>query len=68
MRLDRLTIKSREALATAEALARREAHQEVTSLHMLAALIDQQEGLVSPLLEKAGIDVRQLAQFLAGIL
>jgi ATP-dependent Clp protease ATP-binding subunit ClpB len=60
MRLDRLTVKSRDALATAEALARRQTHQEVTSLHLLMALLDQQDGLIPPLLEKAGIDVRLL--------
>ena len=54
MRLDRLTVKSRDALATAESLARRRSHQEVTSLHLLMALLEQQEGLVAPLLDKAG--------------
>jgi ATP-dependent Clp protease ATP-binding subunit ClpB len=54
MRLDRLTVKSRDALATAESLARRRSHQEVTGLHLLAALLEQQEGLVTPLLDKAG--------------
>jgi len=60
MRLDRLTVKSRDALATAEALARRSTQQEVTSLHLLAALLQQEDGLCTPLLEKAGIDVRLL--------
>jgi ATP-dependent Clp protease ATP-binding subunit ClpB len=60
MRLDRLTVKSRDALAAAESMARREGHQEVTGLHMLMALLDQEGGLVTPLLEKAGIDVRLL--------
>jgi len=60
MRLDRLTVKSQDALATAEALARRHAHQEVTSLHLLAALLAQEDGLCTPLLDKAGIDVRRL--------
>jgi ATP-dependent Clp protease ATP-binding subunit ClpB len=60
MRLDRLTVKSRDALATAESLARRRAHQEVSSLHLLSALLDQQDGLTTPLCEKAGVDVRLL--------
>jgi len=60
MRLDRLTVKSRDALASAEAVARRGSHQEVTSLHLLAALLEQEEGLIAPLLEKVGIDVRLL--------
>jgi ATP-dependent Clp protease ATP-binding subunit ClpB len=69
MRLDRLTVKSRDALATAEALARRGGHQEVTSLHLLQALLEQSEGLIPPLLDKTGIDVpalrRDLEQALA---
>ena len=62
MRLDRLTIKSRDAIASAEALARRFSNQEVSSLHLLQALIDQQDGLVTPLLEKAGANVHQLRE------
>ena len=55
MRLDKLTVKSREALGDAESIARKINHQEVSGLHLLAALIDQQGGIVSPLLEKAGV-------------
>jgi ATP-dependent Clp protease ATP-binding subunit ClpB len=55
-----LTVKSRDALATAEALARRQGHPEVTSLHLLSALMDQPEGLIPPLLEKTGVDVRAI--------
>jgi len=70
MRLDRLTVKSRDALATAESLARRRSHQEVTSLHLLAALLEQQEGLVGPLLDKSGVGLSRihasLEQCLAG--
>jgi ATP-dependent Clp protease ATP-binding subunit ClpB len=69
MRLDRLTVKSRDALATAEALGRRGGHQEVSSLHLLQALLEQSEGLIPPLLDKTGIDVpalrRDLEQALA---
>ncbi|MCC6747569.1 MAG: ATP-dependent chaperone ClpB [Deltaproteobacteria bacterium] len=60
MRLDRLTVKSKDALTSAEALARRLAHQEVTSLHVLGALLDQQDGLTAPLLEKTGIGLGPL--------
>ena len=52
MRLDKLTTKSQEALADADILARKNNHQEVTSLHMLAALIDQGDGTVRPVLER----------------
>ena len=57
MRFDRLTVKSREALANAEALARHDGHQEVTSLHLLAALIGQHDGLAGPILQRAGLQL-----------
>jgi len=61
MRMDRLTVKSREALAASETLARRQGHQEVTGLHLLAALAAQQDGLIPPLLEKAGVNMGLLS-------
>jgi ATP-dependent Clp protease ATP-binding subunit ClpB len=54
MRLDRLTTKSRDALTAAESVARAHDHQEVTTLHLLEALLEQEEGLVPALLERAG--------------
>jgi ATP-dependent Clp protease ATP-binding subunit ClpB len=51
MRLDRLTTKSRDALTAAEALARRRDHQEVTSLHLLEALLVQEGGMVPALFQ-----------------
>jgi ATP-dependent Clp protease ATP-binding subunit ClpB len=68
MRLDRLTVKSRDALATAEAQARRLGHQEVSSLHLLLALMEQQEGLCPALLEKTGVDVHRMRAELEGAL
>ena len=56
MRLDKLTVKSREALGDADTLARRLGHQEVCGAHLLAALIDQSGGVVRPLLERAGVN------------
>ena len=60
MRIDKLTVKSREAIAAAEAVARRADHQEVKPLHVLAALLDQSDGLVKPLLERAGVAIDRL--------
>ncbi|MBI3927177.1 MAG: ATP-dependent chaperone ClpB [Armatimonadetes bacterium] len=60
MDLGKLTVKSREALTSAEALARRHEHQEVTSLHLLRALLEQEGGLVAPLVERSGLSLPQL--------
>ncbi len=56
MRLDRFTIKSQEALGVAEELARGASNQEITSEHILLALIGQEGGVVGPLLERLGVE------------
>ncbi len=60
MRLDKLTVKSREALAEADAIARKISHQEITDLHMLAAMVDQSEGMVNPILTRLGVPAEML--------
>jgi ATP-dependent Clp protease ATP-binding subunit ClpB len=55
MDLNRLTEKSQEALHGAQALATRRNHQGVGVEHVLAALMDQHEGLAVALLAAAGI-------------
>jgi ATP-dependent Clp protease ATP-binding subunit ClpB len=54
---DRLTVKSAEALNEAVALARRAGNPLVYDLHLLLALLGQDEGIVSPILQKLGINV-----------
>ncbi|MDJ0765796.1 MAG: ATP-dependent chaperone ClpB [Myxococcota bacterium] len=60
MRLDKLTVKSREALGQADAIARKMQHQEVLGLHLLAALVDQEGGVVRPVLERAGVSTQMI--------
>jgi ATP-dependent Clp protease ATP-binding subunit ClpB len=54
-RPDKMTVKSQEALALAEGSARKHGNQEITAAHFLAALLDQEGGLVQPILEKLGV-------------
>jgi ATP-dependent Clp protease ATP-binding subunit ClpB len=56
MRLDKLTIKAQEAVQAAHDLAGTRGHQELTPEHVLAALLDQQDGVSSALLRKLGAD------------
>ncbi|MEY2407013.1 MAG: ATP-dependent Clp protease ATP-binding subunit ClpB, partial [Acidimicrobiaceae bacterium] len=56
METDRLTQKSQEALHDAQTKALRFGHTEVDGEHLLAALLDQPEGLVPRLLAQAGGD------------
>ncbi len=48
---DRLTAKSRQAIADAESFARQQRHPEITPAHLLAALLSQAEGLMLPLVD-----------------
>jgi len=55
MQMDKYTIKSQEALAAAASAAGGAGQQELTPEHLLAALLAQPEGLVTPLLKKLGV-------------
>src|SRR5919202_479059 len=57
---DRLTVKSAEALNEAIADARRNGNPLVYDLHLLRALLDQDEGIVVPVLQKLGVSVTAL--------
>ena len=56
MQLDRFTIKSQEALQAAIRVAADRRNTETAPAHLLLALLDQQEGIVSPVLRKVGAD------------
>src|ERR687894_754178 len=60
MQIDRFTIKSQEALKSALALAPEHRHPQVSPLHLLAALLDQEGGLVVPVLSKIGVSADAL--------
>jgi ATP-dependent Clp protease ATP-binding subunit ClpB len=49
------TVKTRHALAHAQAMTQELGHPEVTTIHLLAAAAAQDGGLVKPLLERAGV-------------
>src|SRR5919109_629206 len=53
-RFDKFTLKAREAVQQAQALADRESQQQIDPEHLLAALLAQPEGVVGPILGKLG--------------
>ncbi|MFL5466269.1 MAG: ATP-dependent chaperone ClpB [Gemmatimonadaceae bacterium] len=59
---DRLTVKATEALNEAVDLARRAGNPLVYDLHLLMALLTQDEGIVVPILQKLGLSVAQLRE------
>ena len=61
MQMDRLTIKAQEALQAAQAVAQRFSHQEIDGEHLLLSLLEQREGLTTPLLQKLGVRPETLA-------
>ncbi len=56
MQPDRFTIKSQEAVASAQRLAAEHRNPEVAPPHLLLALLDAEDGLVAPVLQKLGAD------------
>jgi ATP-dependent Clp protease ATP-binding subunit ClpB len=56
MQPDRFTIKSQEALAAAQRVASARRNSEVAPNHVLVALLEQEGGIVVPVLRKVGAD------------
>ena len=54
MRLDKFTVKAQEAIQAAQSLADQHEHQALEPEHLLAALLQQREGVVAPILGKLG--------------
>lgn len=60
MRFDRLTSRFQIALADAQSNAVGRDHQFIEPVHVMLALLNQENGSVSPLLQQAGVNVAQL--------
>ncbi len=55
IRWDKFTVKAQEAVQRANQLAGEHGNPELAPLHLLAALVEDKEGIVAPVLEKIGI-------------
>lgn len=55
MRFDKLTIKAQEAFGEAQNIASTADNQLIEPAHLLKALITQKDGIVTPILEKMGV-------------
>src|SRR5579863_1567669 len=60
MRIDKLTTKFQEALADAQSLAVGNGNQYMEPVHLLAALVAQEDGSSRSLLSRAGVHVQAL--------
>jgi ATP-dependent Clp protease ATP-binding subunit ClpB len=57
MRLDKFTLRAQEAIQAASELAERNQNQHVEPEHLLAAMLEQPESIVKPVLGKLGVNV-----------
>ncbi|ANH37384.1 Chaperone protein ClpB [Nocardioides dokdonensis FR1436] len=57
---EKFTTRSREAIETAQRLATTSGHSHTEPVHLLVALLGQEDGIARSLVTKAGIDVQQL--------
>ena len=57
MRFDRFTIKAQETLQTAQSLASDAQSPELGVQHLMLALMDQTDGIVTPIFQKLGADI-----------
>ncbi len=62
MRTERFTQKATEAINAAQQLAEGEGHAQLEALHLLYALVEQPDGVVPTVLERAGHDPAALAE------
>jgi ATP-dependent Clp protease ATP-binding subunit ClpB len=68
MGLEKITQKLQEALQSAQSIASKSAHSELKSLHVLLALLQQEGGIATPILQKAGVDIPRLKASVAAAL
>jgi ATP-dependent Clp protease ATP-binding subunit ClpB len=62
MRFDKFTVKAQEAVVHAQELAQRRDNAELTPLHLLAALVNETDGVIRPLLQKMGVNAQRIRQ------
>src|SRR5688572_20520759 len=65
MRLDQFTVKAQEALSAAETSAEKNDHPEVTTEHLMAALLEQEGGVVPSMIGKLGVPAEGIAREIA---
>ena len=68
IRWDKFTVKSQEAVQSASALAAESGNPEVLPIHLLAALLEDKEGIIVPLLQKVGVPTEQLLSRVSQVL
>lgn len=60
MNYDQFTIKTQEAIQDASSIAQKNDHSEIGLEHLLLALLNQEDGIVVPIVERIGANVQNL--------
>ncbi len=68
MNLNKLTVKAQEAMQEAATKAEKLDNQEINELHFLSALLEQEGGIVIPLLRKLNVDVNEFTNSLNSLM
>ncbi len=62
IRFEKMTVKAQEAVQKAQEIAGSHENQQIEPIHLLAALVNQPDGVVPPLLARLGIRTELLSQ------
>ena len=62
MNIDQFTLKAQDAIQQANSIAQQEDHSEIGTEHLLLALLEQEDGVIPPLVERIGLKVSTLIQ------
>jgi len=68
MRFDKFTIKSQEMIQNAQGLASRHGHQQIEPEHLLAAMLQERDGIAGNMLRKLGASLDDLNRQIIGAL
>ncbi len=60
MKFDKFTIKAQEAVQESQGLAESGRQQQIMAVHLLEALLTQEQGVVVPILKKLGINTNEI--------
>ena len=62
MQIDKFTIKAQEALSRAQNIASEYGHQSIDDIHLAAALLEQKEGIIQPILQKLEVNTADFSR------
>ncbi len=68
MNIDSMTIKMKEALQSAGSLAHESSNPEITTDHLMLAMMKQEDGLLPPLFEKIGVTSLSIVEGLRALI